>query len=185
MVSIGALWLPILVAAILVFVLSAVVWMVLPHHKNDFRGLVNEEEVRRALSAGDVAPGLYTVPHAPTREAYQEPEMQKKFEEGPNAFITVLPRGLPSMGRQFAQWFAFLLVVGAVCAFVVGRALAPGAEYMSVFRLTAVVAWAAYGFAIVQDAIWFGRPWGFVGKHLMDALAYGLVTAGAFGWLWP
>ena len=39
--------------------------------------------------------------------------------------------------------------------------------------------------AVVQDAIWFGRPWSSAWKVLGDALLYGLMTAGVFGWLWP
>lgn len=185
MVSLGALWLPILVSAILVFAVSTLVWMVLPHHKGDFRGLTNEDEVRRALSAGGVTPGQYVIPHAPTREAHQSPEFQEKIAEGPSAFLTVLPPGARSMARQLVQWFLFLLVVGVFCAYVAGRTLPPGEEYLSVFRVTGTVAWMAYGFAYVQESIWFGRPWSFVGKQLLDSLLYGLVTAGAFGWLWP
>ena len=185
MVPLGALWLPILVAAVLVFLVSAAVWMVLPHHRSDFAGLSNEEEVRSALAAGDVSPGQYHIPYAGSREARQDPEMQKRFEEGPNAFLTVVSRGRPSMGKQFAGWFVFLLAVGVVCAYVAGQTLGPGAEYLEVFQITGTVAWAAYGFAYVQEAVWFGRPWGFVVKQILDALAYALVTAGAFGWLWP
>lgn len=185
MVSIGALWLPILLAAVLVFVVSAVVWMVLPHHRKDFRGLSNEDRVREALDAGGVTPGQYTIPHAPSREEHRSPEMQEKYDEGPNAFLTVLPRGTPSMGKQFVLWFLFSVVVGAVCAYVAGRTLGPGAAYLEVFRVTGTVAWVAYGFAYVQEGIWFGRPWSFVFKQLFDAFLYALVTAGAFGWLWP
>lgn len=185
MVTLGALWLPILVAAALVFAASAIVWMVLPHHRNDFRGLDNEDQVRSALAAGDVSPGQYRIPHARDRDAYRSPELQEKLEEGPNAFLTVLSPGKPKMGKQFKLWGLFIVAVSTVCAYVAGLSLAPGAEYMEVFRFTATVAWAAYGFAYVQDAIWFGRPWSFVLKQLGDSLLYALLTAGAFGWLWP
>lgn len=185
MVSIGALWLPIVLSAVLVFGVSAVVWMVLPHHRNDFRGLSTEDRVREALSDAGVTPGQYTIPHAPTRADYQTPEMQAKYAEGPNVFLTVVPRGMPNMGKQFVLWFLFSVVVGAVCAYVAGRTLGPGATYLEVFRVTGTVAWVAYGFAYVQEGIWFGRPWSFVAKQLLDALLYGLVTAGTFGWLWP
>ena len=53
------------------------------------------------------------------------------------------------------------------------------------FQLTGTVAWLAYGMALIPDAIWFGRPWSSVTKGIGDALVYGLLTAGAFGWLWP
>ena len=59
------------------------------------------------------------------------------------------------------------------------------AEYMTVFRITSVAAWLAYGAGTVYDAIWFGRPWSGVFKGFGDALIYALLTGGAFGWLWP
>jgi hypothetical protein len=43
----------------------------------------------------------------------------------------------------------------------------------------------AYASAIVPNAIWWGRPWGVTWKEVIDGVAYGLLTAGAFGWLWP
>ncbi len=66
-----------------------------------------------------------------------------------------------------------------------GRTLAPGTDYLTIFRVTGAVAWMAYGFAVIQDAIWFGRPWSSVIKTLFDAFVYALLTAGVFGWLWP
>ena len=37
----------------------------------------------------------------------------------------------------------------------------------------------------VPAAIWMGKPWSVAWKEVFDGLLYGLVTAGAFGWLWP
>lgn len=185
MVSLGSLWLPILLSAVAVFVASSVVWMALPHHRNDFGGLPDEEAARSALSAPELEPGQYHVPHVPDREAFRSEEIQRKFEEGPVASITVLESGPPDMGRQLSGWFLYAAGVGVLTAFVAGQALPPGAEYLDVFRVTGAVAWAAYGGAYVGDAIWFGRPWGFSAKMVLDALLYGLLTAGVFGWLWP
>jgi hypothetical protein len=89
------------------------------------------------------------------------------------------------MPRNMVLTFVFYLVVSTVVAYVASRSLAPGAEYLSVFRLTGVIAWLAYGFAVIPDAIWFGRPWPGVFKTLVDAFAYALLTAGVFAWLWP
>ena len=104
MVTIGALWLPILLSAVAVWVASAVIWMVMPHHKSDFRKLPDEDAALRALTPQRLVPGQYSIP---------------------------------------------------------------------------------YGTATVPEAIWFGRPWSVVVKGLLDALVYGLLTAGFFGWLWP
>ena len=182
MVTLGALWLPILVAAVLVFLASSAVWMVLPHHRGDFAGLPDEEAARDALAGAE--PGQYHVPHTPDREAHGSEEIQRKMEEGPVAMVAVID-GPPSMGKQLTQWFVYCAGVSLVAAYLAGRTLAPGAEYLEVFRVTGTVAWVAYGAGYVGDAIWFGRPWGFSRKRLADGRLYGLLTAGAFGWLWP
>jgi hypothetical protein len=114
----------------------------------------------------------------------KKPEVQKKFAEGPVGFITILPNGMPAMGKNMALTFVFYLVISAIVAYVTGRTLAPGSDYLTVFRVVCTVTWLAYGTAVIQDAIWFGRPWLSVVKSLFDALVYALLTAGVFGWLW-
>lgn len=183
MISITSLWMPILVSAALSWVASALIWTVMPHHRNDFGKVPNEEAARSALK--DLEPGQYNVPHMTTRAEAETPEGRAKFNEGPNAFITVLPRGMPSMGRSMVLQFIFYVFVGVFIAYVAGRTLAAGTDYLAVFRLTGAVAWFAYGIAVIPEAIWFGRPWSSIVKNLIDALVYALLTAGAFGWLWP
>jgi hypothetical protein len=43
----------------------------------------------------------------------------------------------------------------------------------------------AYAAANVPHAIWWGKPWRNVIMEVIDGFVYGLLTAGAFGWLWP
>lgn len=183
MITIDSLWLAILGSAILVWIASALVWTVLPHHKSDFKGVPDEEAARQALAG--LQPGQYNVPHCASQAELKAPEMQKKFAKGPLAFITVLPNGMPSMGKNMALSFVFNLVVGVVVAYLVSRTVAPGSDYLAVFRISATTAWLAYGFATIPDAIWFGRPWSAIVKNLGDALVYALLTGGVFGWLWP
>jgi hypothetical protein len=183
MVPISSLLLPILIAAVLVFVASSVVWMALPHHKKDYARLPNEDAVLTAL--GEVSPGQYDFPHMESMEELKSPETQARFAKGPVGFFTVAPRGVPNMGKNLGIWFVYALFVSAFVAYVAGRTLAPGAEYLRVFQITGSVAWAAYGFSHVADAVWFARPWSAIVKQLADAFVYALVTAGAFGWLWP
>jgi hypothetical protein len=54
MVTIGALWLPILLSSIVVWVASALFWMVMPHHKSDFGKLPDEDAARQALTPQDL-----------------------------------------------------------------------------------------------------------------------------------
>ena len=70
---------------------------------------------------------------------------------------------------------------------VVGVAVARLDRVVSVAatQVVGAVAFMTYGGACVPNSIWLGTPWKVTGKNLLDALIYGCVTAGAFGWLWP
>lgn len=181
-VSITSLWLPILLSAVFVFVAAAIVWMALPHHKHEWKGLGNEEAARAALKGA--APGQYVLPYA-TMEGMKDPAYLKKRAEGPTAWLTVTPPGVRGMGAQMVGSFVYYLAVGILVAYVAGRTLVPGTSYLQVFRVVGTVTWAAYGWGAISDGIWFGKPWSSVAKHLGDALLYALLTAGTFGWLWP
>lgn len=183
MVSLASLWLPVVLSAVAVFILSALVWMVFPWHRKDFAGLPDEPRAREALR--DAPPGMYVVPHAAERQDFQTAEYKKKTEEGPVGFLVMMPKGDPSMSRNLALWFVWTLVVSFTAAYLASRTLTPGTDYLQVFRVTGTTAWLAYSWAYVQEAVWFGRPWSYVAKQLFDGLLYGLVTAGVFGWLWP
>lgn len=49
MISLVALWLPILLSAVIVFFASFIMHMVLTYHKTDYRKLPDEERVTDAL----------------------------------------------------------------------------------------------------------------------------------------
>ena len=175
------LWMPILASAALVWVFSALVWTVLPWHKSDVSKTGDEEAVRAALK--DLTPGFYNVPHCVDQNALKDPEMQRKFEEGPSAFITVVAKGVPQMGGKLAAVFGYYIFVGILCAYFVTRTTGSAATYLEVFRIAGAVSFIAYGVAYIQDSIWFGRPVSITAKSLIDALLYGLLTGGVFGWL--
>jgi hypothetical protein len=179
--GIAALWMPILASAVLVFILSALVWTVLPWHKKDFKKTGNEEAVRSALSGS--APGAYMLPYCVDPADFKNPEMAQKYIDGPQGFITIVPNGLPQMGPKLGMSFAYNVFVGVICAYFVSRTVAPDASYLAVFRVAGATAFVAYGIAYIQDSIWFGRPWSLTAKSLFDALLYSLLTGGAFGWL--
>ncbi|MBI2073354.1 MAG: hypothetical protein HYW06_11890 [Gemmatimonadetes bacterium] len=181
-VSITSLWLPILLSAVFVFVAAAIVWMALPHHKKEWKGLSNQEAARTALKG--TAPGQYVLPYT-TPAGMNDPAFLKKREEGPTAWLTVVPPGVRGMGPQMIASLVYYLAVGVLAAYVAGRTLDPGTPYLQVFRVVGTVTWAAYGWGAISDGIWFGKPWSSVAKQLGDALLYALLTAGTFGWLWP
>jgi hypothetical protein len=179
--SIMGLWMPILVAAVLAWIVSALVWMVFGWHKHDYAKTRDEDAARAALRS--MSPGFYSIPHVANQKDMAKPEMQKKMQEGPVALIAIMPSGPPKMGGMLILSFLFNVVVSILCAYMVSRTLTPDATYLQEFRVAGTTAFAAYGFAYIQDSIWFGRPYAVTARNLLDALLYALVTGGAFGWL--
>lgn len=179
--TIMTLWQPILLSAVLAFIAGSVIWMAMPWHKKDWSKVADEEAVRQSLAG--LEPGQYNLPHCTDMNALKDPDMQRKFKEGPLAFITIVPSGLPVMGPKLALMFAYNLLVAVVCAYFVSRTAAPDADYLAIFRISGAVAFVAYGMAYVQESVWFGRPWSATIKTFLDALIYACLTGGAFGWL--
>lgn len=185
MVPITALWLPILLSAVIVFVASSILHMALPIHKSDYRKLPDEDRVLDALRAAGVTPGrAYAFPYT-THKEMKQPEVVEKFKRGPVGLLTFFPSGPPAMGKFLGQWFVYCLVVGFFVAYLTGRTRAPGTHYLEVFRVAGCAAFLAYSVALIQESIWKGQTWGVTFKHVFDGLIYGLLTAGTFGWLWP
>jgi hypothetical protein len=185
MVSLGSLWLPILLSTVLVFIVSAIIHMVLKYHNKDYTRLPNEDAVRAAIRSGNAAPAQYVVPYCSDMKDMEKPEMKQKYAEGPVAVINLMRPGVPRMGKYLIQWFIFSLVVSFFVAYVAGSAIPPGTRYLHVFRIVGATAFLAYAAGQVPAAIWMGKPWKVAWKEVFDGLVYGLVTAGTFGWLWP
>lgn len=181
----GALWLPIVLSAILVFVVSSIIHMVLKYHNRDYRKLPNEDAVRAALRSGNPEPRQYIIPYCAEMKDMESPEMQQKFVEGPVGVLNLRRPGLPTMGPMLLQWFLFALAVSFFIAYLAAHTLAPGAPYLEVFRVVGAAGFLAYAAGQVPAAIWMGKPWSVAWKEVLDGLIYGLVTAGTFGWLWP
>ena len=185
MVSLSELLLPILLAATLVFFASFVIHMVLGYHAGDFAKAPSEDAVMDALRPFRLAPGDYALPKPPGPSAMKDPAYLAKWDRGPVAVMTVFPPGPMRMGKQLVMWFVFSVVVGLFCAYLGTLALPRGAAYMDVFQLTSTVAFIGYGLALWESSIWYYRSWSATLKNNIDALVYGLLTGGAFGWLWP
>lgn len=185
MVTLGALWLPIVVSAVAVFVGSTIIHMVLKYHQSDYQSLPGEDNVLAAMRNEGIKPGLYPLPYCGDFKELAKPEVQEKYKQGPVGFLTVVPSGVPNMAKGLVQWLVYCIVVGVVVAYVCGRVFGPGEDYLAVFRIAGTVAFLTYGGAQVQASIWKGEPWKLTIKFLIDSLIYGLLTAGVFGWLWP
>jgi hypothetical protein len=184
MTGLTALWLPILVSAVLVFVASSLIHMASPWHKTDFPKLSTEQQVMDALRPLAIPPGDYFVPRPASREELRSPAFVERTRQGPVMVFTVMPSGM-SMGRNLALWFLYCVVVSFFSAYIAGRAVPPATPYLRVFQFAGATAFIGYSAALWQLSIWYRRAWMTTIKATVDGLIYACLTAGAFGWLWP
>jgi hypothetical protein len=184
MVPLTALWLPIVLAAVIVFIVSSILHMVLPYHKSDYSKLPDEDKVLDALRAAGLRRGLYIFPHC-THDNMKSPEVVEKYKRGPVGMMTIVPNGPPNMGKYLGLWFGFCLIIGLFAAYLAGRTLPPGTHYLQVFRVAGTAAFLGYGLGNLSNGIWKNLPWSVVMKEVFDGLIFGLLTGGTFGWLWP
>ena len=183
--SVATLWLPILLCAVLVFVASSLIHMVIRWHVSEYRKLANEDAVRDVMRAGSPTPGMYFIPWCPDHKEMKKPEVLKKFEEGPIAMVTVRANGLPKMGGALGGWFVYTLIVAALATYVACTGLAPGAAFGSVFCVVGLVSFMTFGGGSVQNGIWMGKPWSTVSKELLDAAIYGAINGATVAAMWP
>jgi hypothetical protein len=184
MVPLASLWLPILLSAVIVFVASSLLHMVLKYHRSDWARLPNEDAVMDILRP--VPPGDYMMPYSTGPEMMKDPAFVEKMKRGPMAVVTVM-RGdmMTAFRKSLIMWFVYSVVVSIFAAYVAGRALARGTEYMDVFRFVGTTAFLGYSLALAQQSIWYARRWNTTLKSMFDGLVYAMLTAGTFGWLWP
>jgi len=177
------LWMPILLSAVFVFIVSSLVHMVLGYHAGDYQKLSNEDRVMDALRDLNIPPGHYMMPKASGMKDFKTEAFKAKMEKGPMMSMHVRGPGM-SMGASLVKWFVYCVVVGFFAAYLGAHTLPIDAPYLKVFQIVGCTAFMGYGLGLFQEAIWMGRSWRSTWAGVFDALLYALVTAGTFGWLW-
>jgi hypothetical protein len=185
MTELNALWLPILLSAVLVFAASSIIHMLLPWHKTDYRKVPDQDKVMEALRPFSIPPGDYMVPRPSSSSDMRSPDFVEKIKQGPVMVVTVLPNRMMPIGKNLVNWFIYSAIVSLFAAYVTGRALPVGAPYLHVFRFIGTTAFLGYSGALWQMSIWYRRAWSTTIKSTIDGLIYALLSAGVFGWLWP
>jgi hypothetical protein len=184
MTPLSALWLPIVVSALAVFVASSLIHMVSPWHRSDYPRLNIERQVLDALRPLAVPPGDYMMPRPESRAELGAPEFLERMRAGPVVIMTVLPNGPIAMGPTLGLWFVYLLVVSTLAA-LAALGVRPNGDLHAVIHAAFIVSFASYALALWQMSIWYRRSWSTTLKATVDGLIYAALTAGIFAWLWP
>lgn len=182
-VSLSALLLCVLVAAVAVFVVSSVVHMVLPLHKSDMKGLPAEDSILDAIRKSGAQAGEYMFPWCGSMEAMNSPEMKAKYERGPIGSVVVRPAGGFGMGKALGQWFVLCIVISLLVAYLCSLVLKAGDP--GVFRFASAAAFLGYATGSATNSIWKAVPWSTTAKFVFDGLLYALSTGAVFAWMWP
>lgn len=179
------LWLAIVLSGVAVFFASFLMWMVLPHHRGDWRKLPDEDALMDTLRSQGVGGGQFAFPHCADPQLMKDAAFQKRLAAGPSGMLIVRPPGPLQMGRSMTTSLVLDLVVSIVTAYVATIGLDAAAARVDVFRLTATVAFAAYSLALAWGPVWYSRTWGSTLREMLDGLVYGLITGGLFLAFWP
>jgi hypothetical protein len=184
MTAIAALWLPIILSAVIVFIASSIIHMTKLWHRDELPAPPDADRLQDAMRPFQLQPGEYMLPRPKDMKDCNPPEFIEKLKRGPNLVMTVMPNGPMSMSRPLVQWFIFVLVVSVLTAYLAAATLPADATYLAVFRVAGTTAFIAYAAGVWPQSIWYHRPWPTTLKFTLDGLIYGLLTGGAFGWLW-
>lgn len=178
------LWLPIIISAGVIWVASAVIWMAMPHHKNDFDTLSNEAEFINTIKGLNLKPGNYGFPNFCDKSKMNDPEMKKKFEEGPLGIINVWPPQ-KGMGMNMLLSFLVYLVVSLLIGYLGWEALGPNKSFGKVFQILGTAGVLSYSFAFIPNGIWFNQKRQALMMNILDGIILGLLTGLVFASLWP
>ena len=176
-----SLWLPIVLSGVALFFASWAAWMLLPHHKCEWKGLPDEDKTLSALRSANIPPGQYMFPHAGSPEACKSDAFKAKIKAGPVGAITIW-KSPPNMGLNMLCTLLFFVIANFVIAYLAAMVLPPGEDHWKIFRFVGTAGILTYGTANILNGIWFGRK---MVADIVDGIAYGLITGAIFAVLWP
>lgn len=179
------LWPPIVVSAVLVLFAALALHLLLPLHRGDYRKLPDEPALLAAMRDHGVRPGAYAFPFAASLKELASPEMIAQCQQGPRGSLTVLPHGVPPLGRLLGRWLLYCAVQSTFVAYLAVLALSWGATGLEIGRVTGTAALLGYAIPHLHGAIWMRQSWMTTGKYMLDGVIYSLITSGTFILLWP
>ena len=176
------LWLPILVGTAVLWILSFVAWVVLPHHVGDFQKLDAEREVMDLVRQAKIPAGNYMFPYSETKAEQGSKEYVARYTEGPRGTLNVYE--MPNMGINMALTIVYFLVTVVTIAYITNVACPRGedaTDFMKVFRISGTIGVLTYASSPVLHRIWFKAK---MLTDIIDGAVYGLALGLIFAFLW-
>jgi hypothetical protein len=177
------LWLPVLLSAAAIWVISTIVGMALPHHKQDWIGIPDEDGFMDYIRRSGIKPGNYLFPDFRSREALKSEKVETALKAGPVGHLSVWNTPV-TMGGKMVATFIVYLVVSILIAYLTRVALPGAAPFAKVFQVAATAGVLAYCFASIPNALWFGAYKRTIVASIIDGIVFGLITGAIFACLW-
>lgn len=176
------LLLPTALSAIALFFASFVSWMVVPIHRKDWVKFAKEDELMDAIRKLEMPQGNYMFPGCESPEHMKSEEYAQKWNAGPCGILSIYPT--VSMGKNLGLTFVFFLVVSFLLGVLASMRFVgvESPEFMEVFQFVGLAGLLTFLSAILQHAIWFHAR---VIGHIIESIAYAVITAAIFASLWP
>src|SRR5262249_48372565 len=127
--------------------------------------------------------GMYMLPPYDPKDR-DSPQAKEYEAKGPWGLLTLRDRPW-NMGQMMGLWFLNAVIISVFVAYIAAHALPAGSQYLKIFQIVGATPFLAYGGNALSDCIWKGRPWNTIPGALFDAIVYGCLMAGVFGWKWP
>src|ERR1700704_6158161 len=129
MVGLSALWMPIVVSAVFVFIALSLIHGMLGWHKGDMSAVPGEAKVMEMLRGLNLQPGDYRFPFSNSVDEMKTPEFDAKMKQGPVGVMSIRPSGDINMGKLMGQWFVYSLLIAVLAAYITGRTHGLGATF--------------------------------------------------------
>lgn len=178
------LWIPIVLSAAAVWAVSIAASMALPHHKQDFIALPDEDGLIQDLRKHNIKPGNYLFPDFRTSAQLKSEKVERALEHGPVGHL-VLWRTPLTMGDKMAGSFVVYLVVTILIAYLAQLAIPGPAEFSKIFKFVMTAGVLAYCFAYIPNALWWGSYKRTIVANIIDGVVFAAITGAIFGWWWP
>lgn len=170
------LWLPILASGLANHVLSTLAWMVMPHHKPEWKKLPIEDELTNLLTKHQTVAGQFIFPFGHDQKS---PDGQAR---GKCQGMLVLWEKPVQMGQAIGLTLLSFLVIAFVVGYLASIALPRGAEFMKVLQFVTTAGLLAHVSANFPHVFWFKRK---IAMEVLDGVIFALATGLIFAALWP
>jgi hypothetical protein len=174
------LWMPIVATGLATHVASTIAWMLLPHHRPEWKRHPQEDDLLDWLSTRRAPADQYMFPFCDGKN-FKDPEFQQKLNSGPRGMLILWSQPL-NMGRAIVQTLGYFFLVAWLIGYLASIAFDPGAEFVDVFRFVFTAGLLTYALGMLPHVFWFPRRYA---MEMLDGIVFAAIAAGLFAALWP